>query len=118
MICEGKDYEHHERAELEDGPWPFRWRCLDCGGTGTVVATLAKVMALYPLLCRLQEQMLHEGAVFLLPSDTATGKLFECLGLPVYRVRGIERPTIALGAGALDVATGKALAVRITQDPS
>jgi hypothetical protein len=92
--CRGKDFEHHEHA----GAFGIAlWRCPDCGDTGTGETALAKLMPLLPLLERLQEQLMHETVAFMLPSDATPGHVGNFFGRPVHRVRGIERPLIALG---------------------
>lgn len=106
--CKGKDLEHHGRPGVDEmARWPGRWRCPDCGDSGTFEASLRKLLDLEPLLCRLQEQMLDTDAVFLLPSDATPGEHGTCFGRPVYRVRGIDRPLIALGGRTLYVGSGK-----------
>src|ERR1700722_16759457 len=95
--CAGKAFEHHERTEIL-GEFAYRWRCPDCGDTGTLEDTFAKLLALRPELYHLQQQMLDRGAVFLLPSDATPGLLGQCFGLDVYRLGGIKEPMIALPA--------------------
>lgn len=106
--CKGKDFEHHERPGVDqEKGWPGAWRCPDCGDTGTFEASLRKLLDLQPLLYRLQEQMLDTDAVFLVPSDATPGEHGTCFGHPVYRVRGIDRPLIALGGRTHYVGSGK-----------
>jgi hypothetical protein len=40
--------------------------------------------------------VLHIGAVILVPSDASPGALGECFGYGIRRVRGIDRPMVAL----------------------
>jgi ribosomal protein L37AE/L43A len=101
--CSGKDFEHHERVGAFG---TGAWRCPDCGDTGTGETALDKLMSFLPLLERLQEQLLDETVVFLLPSDATPGHIGNFFGRPVHRVRGIDRPLIALGARAV---SGEAL---------
>lgn len=113
--CAGKDFEHHERGEV-GGELGDRWRCPDCGGTGSFEATFAKFLALLPQLERLQEHMLDREAVFLLPSDATPGLFGQCFGRDVYRMRGLRGPMIALGAGQLDIEGSRMIAAGLVFD--
>jgi hypothetical protein len=115
--CAGLDFEQHERTE-PGGGLTYRWRCPDCGDTGSIETVLAKLLGLHPLLDRLQEQMLDRGVAFLLPSDASPGHLGQCFGRPVFRVPGISQPMIAITATGADVTVGKALAARIDYGPA
>jgi hypothetical protein len=98
--CAGKAYEHHERTEIL-GEFAYRWRCPDCGDTGTLEETVAKLYAMRPELYRLQDQMLGQAAVFVLPSEATPGLLGQCFGRDVYRLGGIKEPMIALPAAQI-----------------
>lgn len=67
--CAGKGFEHHQQVTFPgDGG---RWTCPDCGDTGSYADFEAygrRLMALMPLYHKLQQQMLHEHAVILVPT--------------------------------------------------
>jgi hypothetical protein len=112
QICAGLDFEHHEHTEMLDNGG---WHCQACGESALfgTARTLGTLMTMVPLLHRLQEQLLADQAVWLLPSIATPGPLGSFYGRPVYRVHGVERPLIALSSRAVDVAAGKDLAARI-----
>ena len=96
--CAGKPFEYHERVEHGDAAVAaYGWRCPACGDHDSYERVMASLITLVPVLHRLQEQMLDEGAVFVLPSDATPGQLGEFYGRPVFRVQGLPRPLIALG---------------------
>jgi len=111
-LCAGKGYEHHETTTvLSDG----RWECPACGGTGTFEAMFGVLLALQPQLYHLKEQMLDQGAVFLLPSEATPGRLGSVFGeYDVYRLGGITKPMIALPASQISRLT----VPRITLGPA
>ena len=100
--CAGKDFEHHERTEVDENDdgmhLPWRWRCPACGDSGSLETINTRLIALVPALYRLKEQMLDQGAVFLLPSDATPGKMGQFYGHDLYRVQGISDPMIAIRA--------------------
>lgn len=114
--CFGKAYEHHERTEVDENDEGlhllWRWRCPACGDSGSLDTLNSRLVALVPALYRLREQMLDRDAVFLLPSDATPGRMGDFYGRPLFRVQGIDRPLIALGAEVMDVLAGPKLEVR------
>lgn len=92
--CAGKAFENHPDPVFgEDG----RWTCPACGeGFRGFRDLMGQLALLLPLLCRLREQMLDQGATFLVPTDGATGPLGTFYGLDVLRAPGLPVPMIAL----------------------
>jgi hypothetical protein len=113
--CKGKDFEHHERTEVDENDeglhLVWRWRCPACGDRGSMEAINTKLVALIPALYRLTEQMLDRGAVFLLPSDATPGPFGQVYGRPLFRVQGLDRPVIALGPEVIEQLAGPKIEV-------
>lgn len=113
--CHGKDFEHHERTEVDKNDeglhLAWRWRCPACGDSGSIETLNTRLIALVPALYRLREQMLDRDAVFLLPSDATPGPFGQFYGRPLFRVQGIDRPLIALGAEVIEVLAGPKIEV-------
>ncbi len=116
VTCAGKAYEHHERTEVDENDEGLhllgRWRCPACGDSGSLETLNSRLVALVPALCRLREQRLDRDAVFLLPSDATPGRMGDFYGRPLFRVQGIDRPLIALGAEVMDALAGPKIEVR------
>lgn len=97
--CKGKGFEHHQQVVSFEVGGP--WSCPDCGDTGSYADFAAygkRLMRLLPLYQMLQEQMLHEHAVILVPTEAAVGSLGTFLGRDVLRVPGLKEPMIGVRA--------------------
>ena len=95
--CAGKGFEHHQQVVVPEGTG--RWRCPDCGDTGSDAdfdAYSKRLLSLLPLLDRLRGQMLDRGAVVLVPTSGATGSLGTFMGHDVIRVPGLAGPMIGI----------------------
>lgn len=93
--CAGKAFENHPgQLAIDDAG---RWICPACGTSGEGFRDLMEQLALLtPMLHRLRGQMLDQHAVFLVPTDDATGPLGTFYGLDVLRAPGLPAPMIAL----------------------
>jgi hypothetical protein len=112
--CKGKSFEHHERTEVTDA-YGSRWRCPDCGDSGTFEALFTALLALQPMFERALEHMLADRVMFLVPSEATPGHLAQCFGRPVHRVRGIDGPVVAFSPSPLDVTVAQAVTARAWQ---
>lgn len=95
--CAGKGFEHHQQVVVPEGG--ARWSCPDCGDTGSLADFEAygkRLLCLMPLLDKLKMEMLGQGAVIMVPTEAATGKLGTFMRLDVLRVPGLAEPMIAI----------------------
>lgn len=94
-LCAGRSFEHHQDTVIGiDG-----WSCPACGASGSYsdfTAFSQRLISLMPLLDRLQEQMLDQRAVILVPTSGATGPLGTLMGRDVIRVPGLAEPMIGI----------------------
>ena len=92
--CAGKTFEHHGHLDWI-GDEPGRWRCAECGTEGDYRDANEHLMQLIPRIDAVRAAM-NLDPVLLLPSDSPPKRLGQFMGCDLYRVRGIDRPLVAL----------------------
>jgi len=98
-LCAGKGFEHHQDTVIAEDS--SGWHCPACGTRGSYddfAAYSERLVSLLPLFYKLQEQMLDQRAVILVPADGATGLLGTFMGRDVIRVPGLAEPMIGIPA--------------------